>query len=219
MKPQTLPAIQLMIYQTYKNRRIIWGSKATYLAVAIGSFIFLALSIYFYKEFSGLMFWGSVFLFGGGGVITLIQLLDPKNLIVSANSDLGRAISAEIHRKEIEHLGSIVCSEDGFSVSSGGAERTFPWSAIDSVFVYKVDLVTTDEVCLDIFIDGESMIMISESTPGWDSFTEEMKQNFSTVLQNWEQEIWQPPFETKLTLLFDRQGRSQQAVEKSCYKN
>ena len=85
----------------------------------------------------------------------LYQLLNPKYLFVSKNSKLGRTIIAYQHRKEVERVGIIICDDFGVKFGSVNDTRIIPWDEIQTIFAYKVDLVTTDEICIDVFVDGE----------------------------------------------------------------
>jgi len=94
--------------------------------------------------------------------------------------------------------------ETGFSILLKGSYRKVEWNEINEIIAYKRDLVTTDQVCLDIVLD-ESIISFSEENNGWDGFVKKMNAMFPTIDQDWERKVTYPPFATNLTILYKKQ--------------
>lgn len=93
---------------------------------------------------------------------------------------------------------------DGFRVQIGNnSDTTILWSSIDQINAYKIDLMTTDEICLDILANG-SVYTITESTAGYFRFVNTMQQQLVNVKENWEESVILPPFETQFTMLYTR---------------
>ncbi|HVG24216.1 MAG TPA: hypothetical protein VND45_08705 [Thermoanaerobaculia bacterium] len=67
---------------------------------------------------------------------------------------------------------------------------------------YKVDLITTDAVCLDFRIDNRCCV-VDEETAGWEQLNREMMARFP-VIEGWFGNVVQPAFATNRALLWDR---------------
>jgi hypothetical protein len=72
--------------------------------------------------------------------------------------------------------------------------------------------MTTDEICIDIFCDDNISFRVTEETAGWFVFLERLKEQFPTVEEDWNVSIAHPAFATNLTLLYDRENRTQEQV-------
>lgn len=71
------------------------------------------------------------------------------------------------------------------------------------MIAYKLDLFTTDEICIDIVYNNRQ-ITVNEETPGWYQFVEKIKLIFPSIRDNWEAEVVHPAFETNLTIIYQR---------------
>lgn len=74
---------------------------------------------------------------------------------------------------------------------------------MERILAYKLDLLTTDDVCLE-FIVGDESYVADEEMNGWSELTGEMNQRF-LILSSWLENILQPPFATNFAILWDRQ--------------
>jgi hypothetical protein len=147
----------------------------------------------------------------------LVRLLNPKNLFVTHDTKLSKEILADKFQKEQEGLRFFTYMEDGFSFEVQNGVTTYKWSEIETVFGFKEDCYTTDEICMDIFTSDNAFLRLTESTPGWYQFQKRLSENIQLIPNDWEVEISVPAFETKLTLLFDKKGRTPQEAEAACY--
>ena len=93
--------------------------------------------------------------------------------------------------------------EDGFTIDLKNGKRRICWKDIERLEGYKRDLMTFDQVCLDI-ISNETIITISEDTDGFESFIEKLKNQFPSIDKDWDWKIIQPAFATNFTVLFKR---------------
>jgi hypothetical protein len=175
--------------------------------------------IWIREKSSSFAFWGSIIFFGGGGLFCLVRLLNPKNLFVTHDTKLGKEILADQFRKEQESLGFFTYTDDGFSLEEHKGVKSYKWSDLETVFGFKEDRYTTDEICMDIFTSGKASLRLTESTPGWYQFQKWLSENIPAIPEGWDREIAVPGFETKLTLLFDRKGRTPKEAEAACYPN
>ncbi len=165
------------------------------------------------------MFWATIIFFGGGGLFILVRLLNPKNLFVTHDAELGKQILAEQFLKDQENLGFFEYNDKGFSLTDYKVVTQYNWSDIETIFGFKEDQMTTDEICLDIFFNNKSSIRLTESTLGWYQFNKRLTKAFPTIPENWDGEIMLPAFATNITLLFDKNGKTKDEAETECYND
>jgi hypothetical protein len=202
---------------TFNNKKVIWESKRKQAGLIALNFLFVAAIIWTRDKSFSFSFWGALIFFGGGGLFFLVRLLNPKNLFVSHDTKLGKEIFADKFQKEQESLGFFTYTEDGFSLEEHSGVTSYKWSDIETVFGFKEDRYTTDEICMDIFTIDNASLRLTESTPGWYRFQKRLSENIPSIPKGWDGEIALPAFETKLTLLFDRKGRTPKEAETACY--
>lgn len=143
----------------------------------------------------------------------MVRLLNPQNLFVTHDTALGKEILADQFKQQQEDLGFFSYDDTGFSLTEHKGVTYYNWTDIETVFGYKVDNYTTDEICLDIFTYSKHCLTLTESTPGWYQFNDRLTKYIPSISSNWDGEIAVPAFETKLTLLFDKKGRSLNEVQ------
>lgn len=105
-----------------------------------------------------------------------------------------------------EDKGQFVYDEDGFHFAFKEHDEKLRWVDIEQIVAYKRDLMTIDEICLDIVMGGWT-ITFSESLPGWNQFLLKLKAAFPSLPDNWEHQIVHPPFATNYTVLYERKDR------------
>lgn len=135
-----------MIYEQYNNQRVIWESKTKQIAVIVLCFGFVAMAVWTSDKYSSFSFWATIVFFGGGGLLMLARLLNPKNLFVTHDSALGKIILAERFTKQQEDLGFFSYDETGFNFDDQNEVVHYNWTDISSIFCYKEDRFTTDEI-------------------------------------------------------------------------
>jgi hypothetical protein len=193
------------------GKKVVWESKTKHLFTILIAIIFTAMGIYVHEENKFLSVILIIF-FGGGAIGLLAQLLNPKNLFVTHKSKLGKEILQQQFIDAQKTLGFFSYSDNGFTF----LDKAYLWNEVSSVFAFKEDLITTDEVCVDIFMIDNSSLRIDESTPGWFQFTKRLNNRLS-ISDEWENNVMHPAFATNMTLLFDRQGRTPEQCEAALY--
>lgn len=201
------------------NRQVVWESKAKQIGVVCVSFSFVALAIWTQAQYSTCAFWGTVLFFGVGGIGFLYRLLNPKNLFVTPNSALEKQILAEQFAVAQADMGPFSFVEGGFLLLQEIGTAYYKWADLETVFGYKRDEYVTDEICLDLFFGNTSHLNLTEATAGWYQFLIKLHENVSSIPLDWQIVIAVPVFETKLTLLFDKSGRTQAQAELLYYKD
>jgi hypothetical protein len=206
-----------MTHPTYNNRRLIRESKTKQIWLIIISFLFVAAAIWTKDKYSSFMFWLTIIFFGVGGLLILVRLLNPKNLFVTQDTELGKQIFADQFQQKLEDLGIFTYNDTGFCLTEYKSVAHYNWTDIDTIFGYKEDRYTTDEICLDIITGDKRCLTLTESIPGWYQFNVRLSKNIPLISDSWDGEIAVPAFETKLTLLFDKKGRTLNEAKAECY--
>lgn len=97
----------------------------------------------------------------------------------------------------------ILHKENGFIYSSGKINRLFIWEDIIKITAYKVDLITIDEVRLDI-LDNNGSITIGEEHNFWGNFIIKLSEQYSEIDTKWFSKIVKPTFENNETILYQK---------------
>lgn len=108
--------------------------------------------------------------------------------------------------KKVSDLGKFTYLENGFILNTNSENHNIKWTDIEILKVYKVDLITIDEICMDIVFNNLK-ITITEETQGWYQFVEKTKLVFPTISKNWDAEIINPAFATNLEIIYQRVDR------------
>jgi hypothetical protein len=154
--------------------------------------------------------WGLLF-FGVCALVTTYPLVDPKKKIIfTGTKDYNDQIDKEFKRKLVDN-GIFEYTDEGFTISLEEL-RKIKWAQIQTIFAYKVDLFTTDEICIDVICDNNISFRVTEETAGWFVFLERLKEQFPTIEEDWSINITQPAFATNLTLVYDRENRTHEQV-------
>ena len=98
---------------------------------------------------------------------------------------------------------SIRLLDKGFCISIETGIKDIFWNDIKELHAYKKDLLTYDEICIDIVLP-ESIITITEEIEGWVEFTEKMNKIFPSINKEWYADIMLPAFKTNFTILYKK---------------
>ncbi len=202
------------MYQTYKNKRVIWESKNKWIKHTVFAFLFVVVAIFLKAALPPILFWVTVVFFGGMGVFALFWLLNPKNLFVTPDSKLGLEILDYQLRQTHEDLGVFTYSDGGFYYNKNNEESFYKWSDIETVFAHEEE-ISYDQMCLDIFMNNSVVLELTEETPGWYQFKNRLSEHVPLKAFVWDNE--EPEYDPYLTLLFDKKGRTQEEAEAACY--
>ncbi|MBX3242030.1 MAG: hypothetical protein KIT80_13665 [Chitinophagaceae bacterium] len=120
----------------------------------------------------------------------------------------------EIKKKnwEVKHsdLGNFEYNDLGFDINLDNELHSIKWTDIERLRAYKVDLMTTDEICMDITFNNR-WIMITEETSGWYQFIERLKSVLPEINNDWEALVLKSLFEYDLTTIYERIDRKMPA--------
>lgn len=77
--------------------------------------------------------------------------------------------------------------------------------------MYKVDLITTDDICCDIHLQDGAAHTFDEETPGWDAAIEWLE-SLPGFRRSWRNDVVLPPFAECRQVVFIRNGGSSPVV-------
>lgn len=198
----------------FNGKNVIWESKTKQIFLIIICLAFTFMVLWTGKT-NSFRFWFPLILFGGGGFFLLIRFLNPKNIFVSPNSKLAQEIFSSQTSQNQDELGIFEYSENGFKITDENSSNTYEWNNIETVLAYKIDLLTYDEICIDVYTDDLNKFTISESTWGWFQFISRLSENIKAIQIDWYINITNPAFETNLTLLYDKKNRTIEEIIKA----
>ena len=207
-----------MTKETYNGKNVIWESKTKQIILVIISFIF-TFSTLWVGNYKQTHFWIVIILFGLSGIFILARLLNPKNIFVTYKSKIGKEILSKRDEEFQYRTGIFDYDEKGFEITNEQIIKYYNWRDIETVYGYKIDLITYDEICMDVFTNDNEKFTITESTDGWFQFIDRLSKNINSIKINWYIDIAQPPFEQNLTLLYDRLGREDDEIRTLINKN
>jgi hypothetical protein len=99
--------------------------------------------------------------------------------------------------------GAFEYTDTGFTFSCEHFTKTLAWSDITQINVYKVDMMTTDRIDMEI-VYGEKAFTISEEFPGWYRFVGKLKELFPAIPKDWDFTIAQTPFATNYRTIYNK---------------
>src|SRR5882757_1198734 len=100
-------------------------------------------------------------------------------------------------------LGTFTYNNLGFVIELDNELHSIKWADIERLQAYKVDLMTTDEICMYITYNNK-WIMITEDTSGWYKFIERLQSSLPDITDKWEATVLKSPFEYDLTTIYER---------------
>lgn len=103
-------------------------------------------------------------------------------------------------------LGIFSYNNLGFDIDLKTEYHSIKWADIERLQAYKADLLTTDEICIDLTYDNKT-ITITEETKGWYQVIEKFKTTLPSINNNWETSVLEKPFEYNLTTIYERADR------------
>ncbi|UOQ95964.1 hypothetical protein MUN81_11890 [Hymenobacter sp. 5317J-9] len=121
----------------------------------------------------------------------------------ATQNDQNRKLNFEA---QFKNLGVFAFSDSGFTVTLHDASTSIDWQDIRAMFGYKMDLMTTDLICLDIHHGNGEILRLTEETPGWYQFQVKSVQQFPAIDHGWQFAIIAPAFNTNLTLVYEKSG-------------
>jgi hypothetical protein len=96
--------------------------------------------------------------------------------------------------------------DKNLTLTHEGQVAEIPWETIESVFVYKQDLVIVDRVATLIKMDGDLDIEIDEEMEGWKELVDALPTHLPNCrdFSDWYMDVAFPAFEPKPTVIYKR---------------
>jgi hypothetical protein len=165
------------------------------------------------------LFWFLVIIFGASTFIVyvLYHMFHPRFVWVDTTTTEGKEIQEKARELIFSDFGAFTYNATGFAFTEKGQKHSFLWADIESIFGYKRDLNTCDELNLDVFAINNFRLHLTEETPGWYQFIEKIKLAFPTIDKDFEAALMFPPFATNMTLVYDSKGRTLEDAMKQYY--
>jgi len=129
----------------------------------------------------------------------ITSLLSTSTATVSF-TEAERALRREQKRQD---PGAFTYEEDGFFYAFMTETRKINWAAIERIVAYKQDLITEDQICLDITYE-DWVTTFTEETPGWYLFLEKIATVFPGIPPDWDTVLMQTPSDAHLIVLYER---------------
>jgi hypothetical protein len=206
-----------MKHQFYNNKRIIWESKTRQIGVIVIAGMLVAIAIWAKESYHALLFWGTLVCCGGGGLYMVGRLLNPNNIFVKPRSTLAKLIHEADFEKARADLGFFAYDDAGFHITLRDGTYYYRWNDIETIFGYKQDFYTYEEICLDLFTK-DNVLTLTESIPGWYQFNDRLSQHFETISTIWQLGVMDEALNPNFTLLYDINGRTQEEAQAARYK-
>lgn len=77
------------------------------------------------------------------------------------------------------------------------------WAQVIEIVAYKMDLFTTDEICLDVILPS-FMFTLTESHAEWDVLTKSMEETFPSIGADWFSKAMFPAFATDAMTIYKK---------------
>lgn len=98
---------------------------------------------------------------------------------------------------------NILYTDYGFIYNNKNAERLYTWADITKIIAYKTDLLTMDEVRMEIW-DNKGYITINEEQNLWKDFMIKISQQYPEIDKEWFSKVVKYPFDRNETILYQK---------------
>jgi hypothetical protein len=117
---------------------------------------------------------------------------------------LHNLVEKTLHRRREQS--QLVVSDDEVALFIDEREVwRFRWDAVTRIETYKCDLLTTDCVCLDFFVETLNMTFpTNEEVQDFVTLREQLSSHFPSIAEDWLPEITLPPFALNHKVLYER---------------
>ncbi len=122
------------------------------------------------------------------------------------NLEISEKIKKQNWEIKINDTGIFSYTALGFDIDLKDGFHSIKWTDIERLQAYKADLLTIDEICIDITFDNKTII-VTEETKGWYQFIDKVKTALPLTNDNWEALVFETPFAYNLTTIYERADR------------
>ncbi|MES2132238.1 MAG: hypothetical protein V4506_07790 [Bacteroidota bacterium] len=165
--------------------------------------------------FSLITFGGLSSIFEGdyktGGKMLIIGLPASMLILFAINSKriwFKDQLIPEIVKKELEEkrvdIGMFNYTDKGFVYNGKNKTIAWNWANVSGVIAYKTDNYYYDTIHLILKTDNGEEFYIHEDIAGWFIFKGKLSDNLIGMDKYWELKAMSPPFETSVTLVYEK---------------
>jgi hypothetical protein len=195
-----------------KDKEIVYEDRIRFILTVTLCLVLLIASIWTRNN------WG-VLIFTIWALAKAYPFIDPNKKIVFIGTKKYKELIKEEFDFKLNDTGIFTYTDSGFNLKLSGTSYNIQWSDIITILSYKMDLMTTDEICMEVFCKNDVSFKLTEETSGWFTFIGTLKLNLALVNKDWDSKIVFPAFATNLTLLYDRENRTLDQVMQIYYEN
>lgn len=199
------------------GKRVFWSSKWDKLWLLIIPAFFLV-DIFIRNKYSSFWFWtiligATVFI-----IYILYHIFHPGIFWVDTKSKEGKNIQEQAFELRYNHTGVFQYEKTGFSFTDKDDTIFVAWNDIEAIFAYKKDLMTVDELNIEVFLNNNMRIRLTEEIDGWFQFIIKIKEIFPGIDKEFDIKLIFPAFETNLTLVYNATNKTQSELINKYYE-
>ena len=199
------------------GKRVFWSNKWDKLWLLIIPAIFL-FDIFGSNRYSSFWFW--TILIGATVFIIYVfyHVFHPKFAWVDTKSKDGKLIQQKAFDLRYNDTGVFQYVDAGFNFADKDQTIFVAWTDIESIFAFKRDLMTVDELNIEIFLKNNMRIRLTEEIDGWFQFIIKIKEVFPSIDKEFDTKLIFPAFETNLTLVYNSTDKTQSELINQYYE-
>jgi len=200
---------------------IIRESKVMSVIELIISLSFAVASIIVRDKISTPVLLVSLVFFGGGGILLLIQLLNPSNRFIKPGSLQEKRYEEEERLRKLQDTGMFLYTHEGFILLNDKTKTLYKWKETDALFACRRhvtdDRAVFDETYLFFFFSNSTELHISEYLPGWPVFIKKSEENICPFPVEWQKQLTASSHDLVRLLVFDKKGRTEEESESAYF--
>lgn len=120
------------------------------------------------------------------------------------NSFFKKSTAGKVTDIQYNDTGAFNYHEKGFTIDYQNFFKRLDWDDITQLNVFKVDLLTTDRIDMEI-VYSDKAFTINEEVPGWNQFVLKTKEVFPSIPKGWDIKIVQPPFAENFMTIYTKE--------------
>ena len=190
------------------GKRVFWTSRWDKLWLLFVPIVMIV-DIFYSQRYSSFWFWTIL----SGGTVWVIYILyhmfHPRFFWIDPKGNEGKLIQHKAFDLRYNDTGRFEYNDAGFHYTQDAGTMFVAWSDIETIFAFKRDLMTIDELNIAVFLKSNMQIQLTEETDGWFQFIVKIKEVFPNIDKDFDSKIVLPPFQTNLTLVYNSTDMSQ----------
>lgn len=199
------------------GKRVFWSNRWDKGWLLIIPAIFFV-DIFISNRYSAFWFWtiliaATVFI-----SFVLYHMFHPKFFWVDTKSKEGKLIQQKAFDLRYNDIGVFQYVDTGFNFREKDKTIFVQWTEIETIFAFKRDLITVDELSMEVFLKDKMRIRLTEEIDGWYQFIIKIKEVFPNIDKEFDTKLIFPAFETNLTLVYNSTSKTQSELVNQYYE-